>query len=138
MGVLLNYLDFKNKLVESAQFIVNDPIKSVIKFEKVFPPTGKKYGHNKVKVSSDGVSYVYKLTYNTLLSSGDMNFASIGQDKNVGVNSPVYFDRYTDSGLEKETMKYSDISKYFPDFKKGKDIIKIEKALGSLIFTKVK
>ena len=36
MGVLLNYLDFKNKLVESAQFVVNDPAKSIIKFDKVF------------------------------------------------------------------------------------------------------
>lgn len=138
MGVLLNYLDFKNKLVESAQFVVNDPAKSIIKFEKVFPPSGSKYGHNKVKVTSGGVSYVYKLTYSAALSSGDMNFAAIGQDKNLGQNAPVWFNRYSDSGLEKETMAYKDISKYFPDFTKGKAVITLSKFGGSLTFTKVK
>jgi hypothetical protein len=138
MSVILNYTDFKNRLVESAQFIIKGPTKSVIKFEKVFPPTGSKYGHNKVKVTSPGGSYVYKLTFIAGLKSGDMNFAAIGQDKTLGQNAPVWFDRYTDSGLEKETMEYADIAKYFPDFKEGASTIKLSKFLGSLIFTKVK
>jgi len=138
MGVLLNYLDFKNRLVESAQFVVSGPTKSVIKFEKVFPPTGSKYGHNKVKVTSTDGSHIYKLTYSAALSSGDMNFAAIGQDKTIGQNAPVWFNRYTDSGLEKETMAYADISKYFPDFTKGTPVITLSKFGGSLTFTKVK
>lgn len=138
MGVLLNYSDFKNTLNESAQFVVTGPTKSVIKFEKVFPPTGSKFGHNKVKVSVNGIANVYKLRYSAFLKSGDMNFASIGQDKTAGVNSPIYFDRYTDSGLEKETMEYAKIAKYFPDFKEGNALIEIKDTLGSLTFTKVK
>lgn len=136
MGVLLNYLDFKNRLVESAQFELSpsgSTVKRTIVFEKA-PPSGK-YGHNRVKVTSGNQSYLYKLTYNTPISSGDMNFASISQDS--GINGSISFARYVSGGRKNEKMEYDKIKEHLLDFKEGKNVT-ISEWAGSLTFTKIK